>query len=455
MKDQVFICYSRSDEDFVLKLAANLKQRGVPVWLDQWDIPSGGDWDQAIEKALKECTGLLLVLSPSSVESKEVRSEWRSALDENKVVVPILYQQCEIPYRLKTIQYIDLTSRSSDDEKSLEEILNALEMAGSNLIKPWTQPEQPPERHVKNASVPTKSAESQTKTEKFYSSVNKKTALIAFIVLGSLIMFTYLVPVNEFFKNLKAPENHSRFENASAWYDKGHALYERGNQSEAIQAFDKAIEINPQYADAWYNKGLSLYIQGKYDDAIKAYEKAIEIDPQYASAWYDKGLTLYAQGKYDEAVQAFNESIAIYPQSKLAWWFKGQALYDQGKYNEATIQAFDKVIEIDPQDENAWWYKGQALYYQGKYDEAIQAFHKSIEVSPTYTAVWYNIGMSLYYQGKYDEAINAFDRAINLNAPNAREAWNMKGFALDKLGRTIEAEAAFAKVKELGHTGES
>jgi hypothetical protein len=129
MDDHVFICYSRKDEDFVLKLATNLKLQGVPVWLDQWDIPSGVNWDRTIEKALKECNRLLLVLSPASVDSDEVQSEWLSAIDEKKVVIPILYQPCQIPRRLKLIQNIDFTSRSPDDEQAIGQILNALKMA--------------------------------------------------------------------------------------------------------------------------------------------------------------------------------------------------------------------------------------------------------------------------------------------------------------------------------------
>ncbi len=126
MKDKVFICYSRKDGDFVLKLAANLKSKGVPVWLDQWDIPTGANWPRAIDRALSECTRLLLVLSPASVESDDVQSEWLSALDETKVVLPILYRPCHIPFRLKSIQYIDFTSRSPDDERALEHLLSAL-----------------------------------------------------------------------------------------------------------------------------------------------------------------------------------------------------------------------------------------------------------------------------------------------------------------------------------------
>ena len=53
-----------------------------------------------------------------------------------------------------------------------------------------------------------------------------------------------------------------------------------GKYDEAIQAYDRAIEINPQYTDAWYNKGETLRRQDKYDEAIQAYDKAIKINPQ-------------------------------------------------------------------------------------------------------------------------------------------------------------------------------
>jgi hypothetical protein len=130
MGDYVFVCYARNDEEFALKLAANLKSLGVPIWLDQWDIPAGDNWDQKIEEGLRKCTHLLLILSPASVKSVEVVSEWSWALNENKVIVPILYQPCEIPFRLKPIRYIDLTSRSPDNQDALDKILGALRFGG-------------------------------------------------------------------------------------------------------------------------------------------------------------------------------------------------------------------------------------------------------------------------------------------------------------------------------------
>jgi len=69
-----------------------------------------------------------------------------------------------------------------------------------------------------------------------------------------------------------------------AWYSKGIFGVRLRRYEEAIQAFDKAIELDPNYARALYSKGSALYDQGKYNEAIEAYDKAIEIEPQYAEA---------------------------------------------------------------------------------------------------------------------------------------------------------------------------
>jgi len=199
VNDHVFICYSRKDEDFVLKLAANLKSRGVPIWLDQWEISSGANWNRTIEKALEESTRLLLILSTSSVTSDEVQCEWLSAIDENKVVIPILYQPCHIPHRLKPIQYIDFTSRDPDNEEAVGQILKALGIAIDINKKPVTQLEQPPEEvlndtldspKVKNISDTTKSNEFQTKTEKRNKNIRIYGAIAAIVII-SLISYFY------------------------------------------------------------------------------------------------------------------------------------------------------------------------------------------------------------------------------------------------------------------------
>jgi Flp pilus assembly protein TadD len=89
------------------------------------------------------------------------------------------------------------------------------------------------------------------------------------------------------------------------WFNKGIALEDLGKYDEAIQAFDKALELDPQNAEAWSEKGYALGELGKYDEAIQALDKAIELDPQNAEAWSEKGVVLELLNKTTGADAAY------------------------------------------------------------------------------------------------------------------------------------------------------
>ena len=102
-----FISYCRDDQEFALRLAQDLKDAGAAVWLDQLDIKPGHPWDNAVEGALRAATKMLVILTPTSVSSENVRDEIAYALKQGKIVIPVLYMECEIPLRLERKQHID------------------------------------------------------------------------------------------------------------------------------------------------------------------------------------------------------------------------------------------------------------------------------------------------------------------------------------------------------------
>jgi TIR domain len=104
-----FFSYARKDSEFVLKLAQDLRAAGVNLWLDQLDILGGREWDREVEEALKTSRGMIAVLSPESVASKNVMNEVSYALEEGRLVVPVLLHPCDKPFRLRRLQHIDFT----------------------------------------------------------------------------------------------------------------------------------------------------------------------------------------------------------------------------------------------------------------------------------------------------------------------------------------------------------
>ena len=66
-------------------------------------------------------------------------------------------------------------------------------------------------------------------------------------------------------------------------------MLNRNNYEEDLDAFNKAIEIDPKDASAWYNRGKTLVNLSRNEEALEAYNEAIELDPKSAAAWYAKG----------------------------------------------------------------------------------------------------------------------------------------------------------------------
>lgn len=110
-KRKIFFSYSRSDAKFALQIAESLRSAGIFVWIDQVDIPAGAPWDRAIQDALESADSLLVILSPSAVDSENVMDEVSLALERKKQIIPLLYRPCNVPLRLRRLQYIDFTGQ--------------------------------------------------------------------------------------------------------------------------------------------------------------------------------------------------------------------------------------------------------------------------------------------------------------------------------------------------------
>ena len=223
----------------------------------------------------------------------------------------------------------------------------------------------------------------------------------------------------------------------------GVTLKEQGKLEEAIEAYNKALAIKPDYAEAYNNMGIALQEQGKLEEAIEAYNKALAIKPDYAEAYYNMGIALKEQGKLEEAIEAYNKALAIKPDYAEAYNNMGNALKEQGKLEEA-IEAYNKALAIKPDYAEAYNNMGVALQEQGKLEEAIEAYNKALAIKPDYAEAYNNMGNALREQGKLEEAIEAYNKALVIK-PDYAEAYNNMGVALQEQGKLEEAIEAYNK----------
>ena len=136
---RAFFSYSRDDSPFVTRLAADLKTAGISAWLDTRDIPPGREWDRAIEAALAKIPRMILILSPSSAASRNVRDEISFAIDSGKEIFPVLYRTCELPLQVRRLQYVDFRDDYEAGRAAHSET-DWCQRAGQRIGCPGTQP---------------------------------------------------------------------------------------------------------------------------------------------------------------------------------------------------------------------------------------------------------------------------------------------------------------------------
>lgn len=115
---KIFLAHSSKDKQFVSRLASDLSQRGIDVWIDEAEIMVGDSLLGKIEQGITETDYLMVFLSPNSVKSEWVNREVRAALtqeiDTKRIrVLPVVIEQCEIPGFLRDKRWLDFTSPRS------------------------------------------------------------------------------------------------------------------------------------------------------------------------------------------------------------------------------------------------------------------------------------------------------------------------------------------------------
>jgi len=202
-------------------------------------------------------------------------------------------------------------------------------------------------------------------------------------------------------------------------------------------------------AEIYMNKGQALHSQKKYDEAIESFNKAIELDPSNFDAFNDRGRAYDAKQEYDKAIDDYSTAIGI--NSRIAYVFNNRGNAYQKKnepeYDKA-IEDYCTTLKLDPKYANA--YNGRAYTYAkiGKFFKALADYSEAIKLNPDYALPYENRGLTYIDIGKYDEAIEDFTKALSLD-PNKYSTYLSRGDAYKDKGNYNMAAADYTEAIRL------
>ena len=236
-------------------------------------------------------------------------------------------------------------------------------------------------------------------------------------------------------------------ESATSYLKKGNQLLEEGNLEEAIAAFRRAIELNPDLSWCYHHLGEALAKLGQFEEAIASYRHAIELNPNFSWSYHHLGDALYQQQQWDESVVAFRSAIELNPEHFGSWYGLGQGLVNLGQLDEA-IAAYEQAIKLNP-DANWIHYRlGEVLQQRIPLDledaiasyrrcielnpDDVQAYRNLLEIQPDNFEVWLQLGKTLVKLRQWEDAIGCFRQSCELE-PNSFSSYYQLGIAISQL----------------------
>ena len=124
-------------------------------------------------------------------------------------------------------------------------------------------------------------------------------------------------------------------------------FFKKKKYSLAIDFINKAIKINPKFAENYNEKGVAFTELKKHQSAIECFDKAININPKYFDALYNKGVVLHELRKLEEAIENYDKALIINSNHVLALNNKGFALQQLKKF-DSSLESYYKAFKINP-----------------------------------------------------------------------------------------------------------
>jgi len=228
----------------------------------------------------------------------------------------------------------------------------------------------------------------------------------------------------------------------------GDAHFSLGNVGESYSSLQKALKLDEHNFEACLKMGEIAFYSKDYDRAMESLSKVTEQDKNNQTALFMKGFIYKETGDTANAVNYFRHLIELYPDYEPAYEELGM-LYAQHR-NKLGLEYLTTALQLEPKNINVLY--GLAMLYQDaeEADKANEYYVKILEIDPNYKYAWFNRGwMEMVLYEDYNAAIDFFDKAIEID-PQYAEAYYNRGLSHQLAGNNTQANADFAKAKDLG-----
>jgi TolB-like protein/tetratricopeptide (TPR) repeat protein len=467
----VFVSYSRCDKARVAPLVSAIQARGWAVWWDPAILP-GQEFDRQIDAELKDAAAVLVVWTPSSVDSRWVRGEARDAADRG-ILVPVRFEGATLPIDVRAFHTIDMDDASiTAGGPQLDEMLHAIDGQIArhkgqppDLAKPLPLPAvadlastrvaicvlpfaimgaDPELQYLSDGitediitelsrwrflAVRSRAASFRYRGDAIDVKLVARDLNVRFLVEGSVRRMGERLRITAQLIDTETG-NHVWAEKFDRDFAGGFAVQDQVVRTIVstlvgrvqVSHAERARRNPPNLAAYEYvlkGNALSWDDPGGAEQAQALFEKAIDIDPGYGMPHALLAAIRYGQWRddysgsnalLDEAYALARKAVELDENDSTCFSMLAQVCLMRRSF-EMSLQHMRRAIEINPSNQWNNADMGAILVYLGEPDEALAWFKRAKEIDPYFDQAWYwrSIGQALMALHRYDEALASFE----------------------------------------------
>ncbi|WP_186539243.1 tetratricopeptide repeat-containing sulfotransferase family protein [Synechococcus sp. BIOS-E4-1] len=234
-----------------------------------------------------------------------------------------------------------------------------------------------------------------------------------------------------------------RAKNKMIPFNLGLCLLKTGNNIDAIEVFQIAVQLDKSFTPAWGNIGTALMNEGRHQEALTTIQKVLDLDPGDPTVHMILGGICKELGQLDQALAATLKSLELKPDNSDALMNLGGIYKEFGQLDQA-LTATLKSLELQADNPDALMTLGGIYKELGQLDQALAATLKSLVLKPDNPTVYMNLGGIYKEFGQLDQALAATLKSLELK-PDIPDALMNLGGIYKELGNFKEANKAIGR----------
>ena len=220
-----------------------------------------------------------------------------------------------------------------------------------------------------------------------------------------------------------------------------------GRPEEALNLYDQATKMAPQFLDARVAAARLQLRTGKLAEALAILSEAVKQNPRSPQVHNGLGEVYFAQKNFRLAEEEFGQALSLDPEFPAAHFNLANTYREKGEYDRASA-SYEKVATLSPRFPDLAYEHGYNLFLSKKYREALSMYEKAILANPKDDRLYVRAGVAAEASGDLAAASKYFQTATGINAQNA-EAFYHLGLVFERQDNRDQALELLRKSAEL------